>query len=1120
MSKQRRVNRRTFCGTALGAAAAAILRPKGLSAAAPVQASGNSMAPLNQSVELGASPVGFDTAAPRLSWRLEGGGRGARQTAYQIRVAESREDLENGERGLWDSGKVESSETHLIPYDGAPLESNQRCYWKVRVWDGEDQPTEWSEAAEWITGLLDPDTEWDAEWIGLDEHPGTYPEGDDPFGTADAHWITHEDPAGGDVTTYYRRRLEVTLNEVDRVMAGLSGHHLGAFSINSQEIYSAAHSAHGGQHFGDYLDITPWLQDGENLLVMMGRSYADDYNPDQEEGGKIICSIRIDYANGETEFIRTGDGWEATREPVDFFDPAATPEDAWSAARELGAPEENDLPPLWYGVSRRPPVVYLRHEFNLSKPIRKALVHGSAFGLFDPHINGRRVTNDRFKPGWTEYRKRVSYMSYEVTGLLQEGPNAIGVELADGWYRGNLAIFGRERYGERTRFSGLLHIEYEDGSTEVIRTSPAWKARYGATLEADNLYGEIHDARLEPEGWTEPGFDDGEWRDPDTGREQEDALVRAHLCEPVTPREEITPVTIDEVAPGVYVFDMGQNFAGWARLKIHGEAGDRVVMRFSERLWPDTGRIYTENLRTLNVADTYVLKGGGEEVWEPRFTYHGYRYVQVVGLPHEPEADTLTGIAAYSAGPIRSEFECSSELITQIHQNITWGQRSNFFDIMTDCPQRDERMGWTGDYHIFSRSGSFNQECGALYRKWFHDVLDAQYERDDRADGGIPNVVPPIPDAIDAPGNMDWSYAMPVAASDLNEIYADVATLENAFPQLERYMAYVERVLENFDRDEPEAGPGMGMFGDWVTPGPDIEHPVLAWAHAADAARIMRRISETLGKGGGVEKYGDMYDRLRRQFIERWVKEDGTIANHAQTVYALAFRFGLVPEHKSGLVAQRFAERIEEDDWRPRVGFLGIRHLLPAMSIMGRPDLAYKMLQQEDYPSWSFMIENGATTIWERWNGFMPPDEFATWEMNSFNHYVFGAVDEWFFRSALGIDWAEAGFSRFRLQPEIGHGLTYAQGGCPTVRGRVSARWKIEDGEVAYEVELPANTSAELHLPVTTADALAENDVSAEEAEGVRIVGEEAGRLRIELSAGHYHFTWPEDALVEAGTSV
>ncbi len=1117
MNQPGKMSRRKFCGTVLGAASVAALKPVRLFATSPIEGAENPMVPGGSTIELGASSVGFDTGTPRLSWLLEGGGRGAKQTAYRILVAKTRGELAEDTGSLWDSGKVDSSGHHLIPYNGNPLESNQRCYWKVRVWDGRDQASDWSEPAEWITGFLDPDTEWDADWIGLDDPPGTYPEGEDPFGTDAAQWITHPDPAEGDVTSCYRLRLNVDLNEAGRVMIGLSGHHLGAFSVNGTEIYSAAHSAHGGQHFGDYLDLTPWLHDGGNLLVMMGRSYANDYNPAREQGGKVIASIRIDYANGETEFIRTGEGWEATRDAVDLFDPEATPEEAWTPARELGTPGANGLPPLWYGVVRRPPVVYLRHEFELPRPIRKAVLHGSSFGLFDPHINGTRVTEDRFKPGWTEYRKRVSSVSYEVTHLLKQGSNAIGVELADGWYRGNLAIFGRERYGSKTRFSGLLHIEYEDGSTSILRTSPEWKAAYGATLEADNLYGEIHDARLEPEGWTAPGFDDGDWHAPATGREHPDTIIRAHLCKPVKPHDELTPVSIDEVAPGVHVFDMGQNFAGWVRLKVRGRAGDRVLMRFAERLWPETGRVYTENLRTLNVADTYVLKGDGEEIWEPRFTFHGFRYVQVVGLPGEPEKDTLTGIVAHSAGPIRSEFECSSELITRVHRNITWGQRSNYFDIITDCPQRDERMGWTGDYHIFSRSGSFNQDCGALYRKWFHDVLDAQYERDDRADGGIPNVVPPIPDAIDAPGNMDWSYAMPVAAGDLNEIYADVDTLEKAFPQLERYMAYVERVLENFDLDEPVPGPGMGMFGDWVTSGPPIDRPVLAWALASDAARIMRRVSENLGKTAAAGRYSDMYDRLRGQFIERWVKEDGTIANHAQTVYALAFRFGLVPEDKFELVAQRFAERLEEDDWRPRVGFLGIRHLLPAMSLMGRPDLAYKMLQQEGYPSWAFMIANGATTIWERWNGFTPPDNFATWEMNSFNHYVFGAVDEWFFRSMLGIDWAEPGFSRVRLRPEIGYGLTYARGGCPTVRGRISAGWEVEDRTVTYAVDLPANTSADLDLPVSVANALRENGVMARDAEGVRIIGRENGRLRIELGAGSYRFTWPRAFLVEAG---
>ncbi len=1101
--KKNKLSRRAFCGTVLGGAAAALIRPVGLNISTQAQGTA-ALSTGTGPLELGVPVVGIDTPTPRFSWLLEGAERGAKQSAYQVLVASSEAKLAADDGNRWDSGKVASNNTHLVAYDGVPLHSNQQCFWKIRAWDQHDAVSDWSEPAEFITGVLDPDTEWDAEWIGLDASPDTYPQGEDPFGTVDAQWITHPEGKDEKDTIYFRHAFFVDRSAVRRVMVGMNGHHLGAFSINNNEIYTAAQSAHGGQHYGGYLDISSWIQDGENMVAMMGRTYEANVD------AKAICSIRIDFNNGDTEFIRSGDDWEATRDAVDLFDVEAASENNWVAARELGVPGSAGVPPLWYENTRRPPAVYLRHEFNLGKPVKKAVLHSSSFGLFDPHVNGARVTEDRFKPGWTDYRKRVSYLSYDVTAMLQEGENALACELADGWYRGNVAIFGRERYGNKTRYSALLHVTYEDDTTDVIRTDSSWKAHYGATLEADILFGEIHDARQEPEGWTVPGFDDSDWHAVSTGREQANTIIRAHLCEPVKPMEEITPVDINEVAPNVYVFDLGQNFSGWVRLKVRGQAGDRIVMRFAERLWPDTGRIYTENLRTLNVSDTYVLKGDGDEIWEPRFTYHGFRYVQVIGLSEAPTSETLTGVVAYSAGPVLSELETSSELINRIHGNITWGQRSNFFDIMTDCPQRDERMGWTGDYHIFSRTGTFNQLCGGLYRKWFHDVLDAQYERDDRADGGIPNVVPPIPGAIDAPGNMDWSYAMPVAASDLHEVYGDLATLDAAFPQLQRYMAYVQRVLANFDADEPQPGPGMGMFGDWVTSGPPIDRPVLAYAHAADAARLVAHIAESLGREDAAVEYRSLYDTLRERFIERWVQEDGTIANHAQTAYALAFRFGLVPEDRFEQAARRFTERIEEDDWRPRVGFLGIRHLLPAMTIMGRPDLAYKMLLQRDYPSWSFMMDNGATTIWERWNGFMPPDEFATWEMNSFNHYVFGAVDEWFFRSMLGIDWAEPGFTRLRLRPQIHNDLNYARGSCPTVRGQVHAGWEIANGNVAYNVQIPANLTADVYLPVTDANDLSDQGKDIAEAEGVRVVGVEDGWLHLEVESGKYTFVWPE----------
>jgi alpha-L-rhamnosidase len=753
--------------------------------------------------------------------------------------------------------------------------------------------------------------------------------------------------------------------------------------------------------------------------------------------------------------------------------------------------QENSVCDLTIGRPKQYlPAPYLRKEFTVATGVKRAIVYATAQGVYELSLNGQRVSNDVFMPGWTDYKQRIYYTAYDVTDLLKEGANAIGAILGDGWFRGNISCIGQNKYGNKLRLKAQLHIDYQNGQSEILATDPSWKASYGPILESDMQAGEVYDARMEMPGWSQAGFDQSSWSPIVTGSSLK-SLLQAYPGVPVRAVKELPAVKVTEPTPGTYVFDLGQNFSGWARLKVNGQAGDEVTMIFAEML-KDDGSAYTINLRSARAVDTYTLKGGGEEVWEPRFTFHGFRYVQVSGLKEKPTADTITGIALYSDSPESSSFECSNPMVNKIQENIVWGQRSNYLEVPTDCPQRDERLGWTGDTQVFIRTGCYNQDVSEFFTKWMVDLMDTQNRK-----GLFGNQAP----VFHGHGAAAWACAGIICPWTIYKVYGDTRMIETHYDAMVRYMDACGK--------DGLGGRKAHTWGDWLAPGGRPPTAFISAAYHAYTTSLMAEMALALGKIDDATKYNKQFQDIRAHFQKTYVKPDGKIESELQTAYCMALSFDLLTKEQRKQAEAHLIERIKADNYHLTSGFLGIPILLPTLTDMGRSDIAYRMIQNTTYPSWGYSIEQGATTIWERWNSYSKDKGFGDVKMNSFNHYSLGACGEWMFRSMLGIETDGAGFKKITMKPELGEGITWAKGHYDSIQGRIGSDWKIENKTFHWNITVPANTTATVYVPAKDAAAVTESGKAAAEAEGVKFLRMENDRAVYQVSAGSYGFVSP-----------
>jgi alpha-L-rhamnosidase len=762
----------------------------------------------------------------------------------------------------------------------------------------------------------------------------------------------------------------------------------------------------------------------------------------------------------------------------------------------------------------------LRRPFTVSttRPVRRAVAYASALGLFELHVNGVRVGDDVLTPGWTDYRARRQYRVYDVTTAIAPGTNAVGVHLADGWFSGRVGWRGQV-YGDHPRALVQLHVEYADGGEDVIVTDGTWRAAPSWLSWSDLIMGEAQDlSRCDP-AWSTATLDDGDWLPVDVEPLGDVPLV-APPGPPVRRLAELPARTITEREPGHYVVDMGQNMVGWVRLRVDGDQAGTVVLRHAELLEPD-GSLHTANLRTALCTDVHLVGGGLAVDVEPHFTYRGFRYVEITGLATAPSPDAITGVVVGSDCPETGWFECSNPMVNQLQRNIEWGQRGNFVDVPTDCPQRDERLGWMGDAQIFVRTASWNADVLPFFTKWLADVQDAQ-----SADGAFPDVAPLLEADLFTKGAPGWGDAGVIVPWVLYRRYGDIRLLERHYDGMVTWVRYLERANPDLLwRRERHLD-----YGDWLSVAADTPKEVLATAFFAHSAWVVAQAAAALGRDDDAADFGQLFERVRAAFNAAYVTPTGRVVGHTQTSYVLALAFDLLPDHLREAAAGFLVEDIEAKGGHLSTGFLGVGHIQHVLTRTGHLDIAYSLLERDTFPSWGYSIKHGATTIWERWDGWTEERGFQTAQMNSFNHYSLGSVGDWLYTvvAGIGTDDAVPGFTRFTIRPQPGGTLTWARAGYRSTAGLIQCGWSIEppdgdgdgtgDGDggrsprrLRLDVVVPANTTAAVHVPASGPDEVQEGGGPASKAPGVSVVGGHDGRVVFEVGSGSYRFEapWP-----------
>ncbi|MCW8129036.1 MAG: glycoside hydrolase family 78 protein [Planctomycetota bacterium] len=794
----------------------------------------------------------------------------------------------------------------------------------------------------------------------------------------------------------------------------------------------------------------------------------------------------------------------------------------WSAPAswEMGLLAREDWSAKWIGSPllggryTTIPCPYVRKAFSLGRKVASARLYATALGLYEFEINGARVGDDVFTPGWTDYRKRVQYQVYDVTRLLRAGENAIGALLGDGWYCGSVEWRGRQRWGDQSKLFAQLEIAYADGSTDTIATDGSWRTSVGPLLESDMLMGESYDARLELGAWSSPGFDESAWQGVKVFGDPGIPLVAVRGTT-VKKVMELKAKEVKEIGGwprSHFILDMKQNMVGRVRLKVKGKRGTTVRLRFGEML-DKNGKLYIENLRGAKCTDYYTLRGDENgEVWEPRFTFHGFRYVEVSDYPGKPSADAVTGIVLHSDTKPTGTFECSEPLLNQLQHNIQWGQRGNFLEVPTDCPQRDERLGWTGDAQVFIRTAAFNMDVASFFTKWQVDIADSQGKG-----GQIPPVVPNTDLEInEGDGGPAWADAAVICPWYVYLCYGDTRLLEEHFEVFKRFIGSFEPKTKDYIREHPDKS-SWGGFGDWLaldgsgkTDG-GTPKDLIGTAFFAYSARLVAKMAKALKREQDAAHYERLFEKVRKAFQRRYVSPNGMIASGTQTSYVLALQFDLAPDHLRAFMVNELARDVEKRGNKLTTGFVGASHLPWVLSENGRIDVAYKLLFQKQWPSWLYAVTQGATTIWERWDGWTHDKGFQDAGMNSFNHYAYGAIGAWMYAVVAGLDLdpQQPAYKHMVVRPRIGGGLTRARARLHTMYGPAESGWKIQKGRLALSVTVPPNATATVHVPAASAKDVKEGRSPAARAAGVKARGQRNGCALFEVGAGTYRFEAP-----------
>jgi alpha-L-rhamnosidase len=1036
-------------------------------------------------------PLGIDAAQPRLSWMLTADGRGQLQTAYQILVAGTADNLEAGQGDLWDSGKVNSGQSIQVSYAGRPLVSNQPCFWKVRVWDKAGNVSDWSPPAMWTMGILRP-SDWRAQWIGLDGATVT-----NTLTNTCWIWFPAGDPAKSALpgSNYFRRTFVLPAAEVKCARIELTGDSEAKGFINGRDI--------GGRDNPRVVrdqEVTYRLVPGTNLIAILGKKKGAAPKP-----AGVIARLTVEFRNGETLVIPTDEQWKASNRETNGWNEIGFDDSGWVAATNLGPAGMEPWGDVRTSEPRRQPARWLRKEFTLDKKVRRATVSYSGLGWSELYLNGSKVGDRVLSPAFAQYNQRVFYVTDDVTRQLRRGKNALGVVLGNGRY-----------YAERSRiYSGTvdfgwpklllqLRLEYADGSVANIVSDESWKLTTNGPIAANNIFdGEDYDARLALRGWSEPGYYDQYWQRAQAVEAPAGAMA-AEMMEPQRVTQTLKPVSLTALKPGVAIFDLGQNIAGWCRLHVTGRAGTKVTLRFAENLKGD-GTLDMANLRGALVTDTYTLRGDkGGETWEPRFTWHGFRYVEMTGYPGQPTLETIEGRVVNDDLATAGTFECSNPLLNRIYRAMVWGVRGNYHSIPTDCPQRDERQGWLGDRSEESQGETYLFDNARLYAKWVQDMADAQ-----RPNGSVPDVAPACwPIYSD---NVVWPSSGVIIPDMLRRQYADTQTLARHYDSAKKWMDHMAGFVTNglISRD---------AYGDWCVPPEDpalihsrdpkraTDKTLLATAYFYHDLRLMEGFARRLGKAEDARRFHDQAEKMKAAFNQKFLNRKlGQYDNGTQTSSVLPLAFGLVPDDMQARIFKQLVDKIEQES-RGHIGtgLVGGQCLMRVLSDHGRPDLVYTLATQTDYPGWGFMLAHGATTIWELWNG-----NTADAAMNSGNHVMLiGDFVIWLYENLAGIrsDPEQPGFKHIVMRPQPVGDLQFVRATHRSPHGLIVSDWKYEGGIFDWQIEVPANTTATIYVPARSVGRVLESGMFVKDAAGVQFVRMENGRAVFNVGSGKYHF--------------
>jgi len=924
-------------------------------------------------VEYVYNPIGMDVQSPRLSWEIQSSRRGTRQKAYQVIVAETVEGLLEGTSVLWDTGRVESSESLNCIYQGQKLQARQRYYWKVRIWDETGGVTEWSENVFWEMGLLTSE-DWKAKWIEPEQRPATKDE--------------------------KRKFFEV---------------------------------------------------------------------------------------------------FEGNREA------------------------EKDY-------SRLNPCPLLRKEFAAARNIVKARIYATAHGVYSLWLNGNKVGDRELAPEITSYPKYLQYQTYDVTTMLTDGNNVLGVVLADGWYAGRIGLTGDScQYGDKLALLLQMEIDYADGHKEVILSDKSFLSTTGPWVYSDLFIGERYDARLEKTGWHCAGEAQGTWSLVHEASYGYDHLV-AQYGEPVKAMEAIKAVHLITTPRGETVVDFGQVLVGRVRMTVAGTAGTEVVLEHGEVLDEYGNFMMNIKGRSKEQKDYYILKGTGQEVYEPQFTFHGFRYVKVTGYPGSVTTEAFTAIVLYSGMDVTGEFECSDSRINRLQQNILWSQKGNMLSIPTDCPQR-ERSGFTGDIQVYTPTACFNMDVAAFLTNWLRNLALEQ-----REDGAVPIIVPYFPAIEEMQAGMGthtsagWGDACVIVPWALYQAYGDTRILTEMYPVMVRWLDYViqaaaENIPENLSGDLTEERRerqrylwNTGFhFGDWLIPslcdekdgamrGAFATKELVSTCFFAHSAELVANIAEVLGKQEDAAFYRDLSDKVRDAFAAEYLQDDGTLTAHFQGIYVLALKMKMIPGVMRSKVLTQLVGLIVKNNNRLDTGFLSVPFLMDVLCENGRRDVANNLLYQTESPSWLYQVEKGSTTMWERWEAILPNGKVTG---SSFNHYAFGCIGDWLYRVIGGVRGGHDGYRQSLIHPEPDKHLTYAKTRFHSVYGEIGVEWHLISGKMKMSVSIPANTTATIILPSAKLKTVCELGKAVDQnTAGVLAVDETGNTVTLEVGSGNYQFEY------------